>query len=254
MSRKNIVIFILLLTAWPLVQKASGWEWQFALGPWTLEPWASPVERHAEKMVGDEARRILAPLLSQFTAYTFEPHIQLHSRGYFVSAGCWRRLAADRFALGVAASYLDFSLPFSLTAEQGIVLFGFPVAHISTSGAGQIDLRTFMLAAQGRWRMLRSGRIDLYTGLGLTLLKFSGKLHLPLTARLESFLGTIELHESEDKTLAELRAENDDIPAWIMAPALTVSLHYRLGSKSRLFVEINLSQGTFLAVGLTLDN
>jgi hypothetical protein len=86
------------------------------------------------------------------------------------------------------------------------------------------------------------------------MLKFSGKLHLPLVARVESFLGTIELRKTEDKTLAELRSENNDIPAWILSPALTLSLHYRLGSKSRLFMEINLSQGTFLAVGLTLGN
>jgi hypothetical protein len=254
MRRKNIIIFILLLTARPLAQKAAGWEWQFALGPWTLEPWNSPVERKAEKMVGDEARHLLAPLLSEFTIIAFEPRVDLRSRGYFLSAGCWRRLAADRFALGISASYLDFSLPFSLTAEQEIILFGVPVAHIQTSGAGQIDLHTFMLAVQGRWRAFQSGRITIYTGLGITLLSFSGKLHLPLAARVETFLGTIELSKSEDKTLAELRAENTDIPAWLLSPALTVSLYYRLASKSRLFMEINLSQGTFLAIGLTLGN
>ena len=254
MRKTKLLFFWALLTAWPLAQKASGWEWQFSLGPWTLEPWTSPVAREAEKMVDDEARRLLAPLLSEFTIIAFEPRVDLRSRGYFLSVGCWRRLAADRFALGVSASYLYFSLPFSLTAEQEIILFGVPVAHIQTSGAGQIDLHTFMLAAQGRWRAFQSGRITIYTGLGITLLSFSGQMHLPLTARVETFLGTIELSKSEDKTLAELRAENADIPAWLLSPALTVSLHYRLGSKRRLFMEINLSQGTFLAVGLTLGN
>jgi hypothetical protein len=254
MRKGNFLLVLMLLAVWPLAQEASGWEWQFALGPWTLEPWTSPVASEAEKMVGDEARQLLTPLLSEFTVYAFESQINLHSRGWFASVGCWHRLAADKFALGLSASYLDFSLPFTLTHEQDIFLQNIHIAYINISGQGQIDLRTVMFTAQGRWRMLRSGRTDLYAGLGLTLLNFSGKLHLPLTARVETFLGTIELHDSEDKTLAELRAENDDIPAWILSPALTVSLHYRLGSKSRLFMEITMSQGTFLAVGLTLGD
>jgi hypothetical protein len=254
MRKTKLLFFWAFLTVWPLAQKASGWEWQFSLGPWTLEPWTSPVAREAEKMVGDEASHLLAPLLSEFTIISFSPRIKLSSSGYFLSAGCWRRLPGDKLALGFSASYLNFSLPFSLTAEQEIILFGVPVAHISTSGAGQIDLHTFMLAAQGRWRVFQSGQIAIYTGLGLTMLHFNGDLHLPLAAKVQTFLGTVELRKTEDKTLAELRAENDDIPTWILAPALTVSLHYRLGSKSRLFMEINLSQGTFLAVGLALDN
>jgi hypothetical protein len=254
MSKKSTVLSFIFLAALPLAQQAAGWEWQFSLGPWTLEPWASPVEREAEKMVGDEARQLLAPLLSEFTVFAFEPQIDLHSRGWFATVGCWHRLATDKFALGLSASYLDFSLPFTLLHEQDIFLQNIHIAYINISGQGQIDLRTVMFTAQGRWRMLHSGRTDLYAGLGLTLLKFSGKLHLPLTARIETFLGTIELHDSEDMTLAELRTENDDIPAWILSPALAVSLHYRLGSKSRLFMEINLSQGTFLAIGLALGN
>jgi hypothetical protein len=254
MRKTKLLFFWALLISWPLAQTASGWEWQFSLGPWTLEPWASPVAREAEEMVGNEVRQLLAPLLSEFTIVSFSPRIKLSSSGYFLSTGCWRLLKGNKLALGFSASYLDFSLPFTLAHEQDILFQNIPLAHVSTSGQGKIDLRTIMMAVQGRWRMLRSGRIDLYTGLGLTLLKFSGKLHLPLAAKVQTFLGTIELRETEDKTLAELRAENDDIPTWIMAPALSVSLHYRLGSKSRLFMEINLSQGTFLTVGLTLGN
>jgi hypothetical protein len=254
MRKKNIFLLFLLLTAWPLAQQAAGWEWQFAVGPWTLKPWTSPVARAAENMVGDEARRLLAPLLSEFTIFSFSPRIELNSSGYFLSAGCWRRLKGDRFALGFSVNYLDFSLPFTLTDEHDIYFQDIHIAHIDISGQGKIDLRTIMLGAHGRWRVLQSARIAVYAGLGLTLLSFSGDLYLPLTASVESFLGPAELHETEDRTLAELRAENDSIPAWILSPALTLSCHYRLGSKSRLFMEINLSQGTFLALGLTLGN
>lgn len=248
----SIYLFVLLLAAWPRAQQASGWEWQFSLGPWTLAPWTSPVAREAQQLVSDEAARLLAPLLSEFTIFAFDPQIDLRSRGWFATAGCWRRLNRDKFALGISASTLNFSLPFTLTAEQDIFFLDIPVAHISTSGQGQIDLRTIMLTAQGRWRILQAGRTGIYTALGVTLLHFSGDLHLPLTASVQTFLGTVEMRKSEDSTLEELRRKNYGIPAWILAPALSLSLHYRVGSKSRLLMEINLSQGTFLAIGLIM--
>ena len=248
----SICLFVLLLAAWPPAQQASGWEWQFSLGPWTLAPWTSPVAHEAQQLVSDEAARLLAPLLSEFTIFAFDPQIDLRSRGWFATAGCWRRLNRDRFALGISASYLNFSLPFTLTAEQDIFFLDIPIAHISTSSRGQIDLRTFMLTAQGCWRILQAGRTGIYTALGATMLHFSGDLHLPLTASVQTFLSTVELRKSEDSTLEELRRKNDGIPAWILAPALSLSLHYRVGSKSRLFMEISLSQGTFLAIGLIM--
>lgn len=252
MGNKKIFLALLLLTAWPLAQKASAWEWQFAVGPWTLEPWTSPVTRAAENMVEDEARRLLAPLLSEFTIFSFSPQIELHSRGWSATAGCWRRLKGDRFALGLSASYLDFSLPFTLNDKHDIYFQGIPLAHIDISGQGKIDLRTFMLTAQGRWRIFQADRVSIYSALGFTMLSFSGDLFLPLTASVESILGSTELVEVENRTLAELRAENNDIPAWILSPSLSLSLHYRLSARSRLFIDISLSQGTFLSAGLSL--
>jgi hypothetical protein len=54
-------------------------------------------------------------------------------------------------------------------------------------------------------------------------------------------------------TLEELRRENDSVPAWSLSPALGASLHYRLGRTSRLVIDAGLSQGTFLAAGLSID-
>jgi hypothetical protein len=250
MRKMSICLLLLLLAARLPAQQASNWEWQLTAGPWTLAPFTSPVSRQAERLVSEEAGRLLAPLLSEFTVFAFEPVIDLDSRGWFVTAGCWRRLQRGKFALGLSASALRFSLPFTLTAEQDIFFLDFPVAHIRTSGRGQIDLRTVMVALQGRWRILQKGRTGMYAALGLTLLHFSGNLHLPLTASAQTILGTIELTKSEDSTLEELRANNHDIPAWIAAPSLALSLHHRVGPKSRLALELNLSQGTFLAVGL----
>jgi hypothetical protein len=246
---KNKSVFLLLLLS-SITLTASDWEWQFALGPWTLHPWISPAQRQAERMVSAEARRLLAPLLSAFTITHFEPSVVMSSRGFFVNAGCWRRLGAGRFALGISASYLDFSLPFSLEDERDFYFQGLPLARVLTSGQGQVDLHTFMMKLQGRWRAFQSGRIAVYSGLGLNMLRFSGNLFLPLAASVQSFLGTFTLNKSEEITLADLRKNDDDIPAWILSPALSASLHYRLGVTSRLFIEIDLSQGTFLAAGL----
>jgi len=249
---KVIIIILLLLLCAPELE-AGGWEWQLSLGTWTLQPLASPVERLTARIVSEEVREILTPLLADFTVFSYEPKIDMRSQGFSFSAGVWRQLAAGRFAVGLAASYLSFDLPFSLKDMQNIYFQGIHVATITTSGEGSIDLRTFMLGAQGRWRVFQRGRTAVYTSLGMALLRFSGNLHLPLTARVDSILGSAELSRSEDMTLRKLREENDDIPAWSMAPALGAALHYRLGNSSRLYMEINLSQGTFLSTGVALD-
>lgn len=252
--RLLMICLLVWLASFSSVQGAQGWEWQFSLGPWTLEPWTSPVERQAEEMVSTEAGRLLAPLLSEFTVFAITPRVEMRSRGWSATVGCWRRLKNDRIALGVSASYLDFSLPFSLTDEREITLQGIPLARISTSGQGRVDLHTFMLTLQGRWRIVRTGRIALHAGMGLTLLGFNGNLYLPLTATVQSFLGTVVLRKTEDETLAELRTGNSDIPAWILAPAVSLSLHYRLGNWSRILIDFSLSQGTSLAVGISLGH
>ena len=238
-----------LLAALPLA--ASAWEWQLSFGPWTLQPWTSPAERQAQRIVSSEANRLLAPLLSEFSIIAFNPDIAMRSRGHFFSAGCWRRLGGGRFAVGLAAAWLDLALPFTLHDERDIYYQGFPVAHVATRGEGRLDLNTFMLEARTRWRVLRSGRFAAYAGPGLTLLRFNGALRLPLVASVQTIFGSIELRETEERTLAELRTDNADVPAWSLAPALYSSLHYRLGSGSRIFLEISLSQGTFLAAGIS---
>ncbi len=252
MHIKITLIIVLLLLCAPELD-AGGWEWQLSLGTWTLQPLASPVERLTARVVSEEVREMLTPLLGDFTVLSYEPKIDMRSQGVSFSAGVWRQLAAGRFAVGLSASYLNFALPFSLKDVQNIYFQGIHVATVTTSGEGSIDLRTFMLGAQGRWRVFQRGRATAYTSLGLALLRFSGDLHLPLTARVDSILGSAELSRSEDMTLDKLREESDDIPAWSMAPALGAALHYRLGKSSRLFIEINLSQGTFLSTGVALD-
>jgi hypothetical protein len=251
MLKKRFALAIFLLASLPLMQRGAGWEWQFSVGPWTLEPWTSPVERQAEKIVGSEAWRLLAPLLSDFTVIAFEPRVEMGSRGYSANIGCWRNLARDRLAIGAAVSYIHFALPFTLKDERDIYFQGIPLAHVATSGQGQIDLKSFMLTALARWRLFYSGKTTAYAGLGLTLLRLSGDLYLPVSASLRSILGTAELKKTEDMSLAELRKENDEVPPWVLSPALTASLHYRLGAGIRLILEISLSQGTALAAGVS---
>ena len=241
-------LLFLLLPILPL--SAAGWEWQLALGPWTLQPFTSPVERLAEKVVGEEASELLAPLLENFTVVSYSPRVAMRSGGTFFSAAAWRHLAAKRFAVGLGASYLRFDLPFTLRDDQEIFYRGIPVATITTRGEGRIRLRTFMLTAQGRWRAFQRGRATAYASLGLALLRFSGDLHLPLNARIRSLLGDAELDQVQDMTLDELRKENSGIPAWSVAPALGAALHYRLGTAVRLVIDAGLSQGTYLSAGL----
>lgn len=250
MKTKCILVFSLL--AFPPLC-AANWEWQLALGPWTLQPFTSPVERLAEKVVGEEAGEMLAPLLADFTVVSYSPRVAMRSGGTFFRAAVWRHLAAQRFAVGLAASYLRFDLPFTLRDVQELYYQGIPVATITTSGEGSIRLRTFMLAAQGRWRAWQRGRATAYASLGLALLRFSGDLHLPLSARIRSFLGDAELESCRDMSLDELREENSGIPAWSVAPALGAALHYRLGRALRLVIDASLSQGTFMSAGLGFD-
>jgi hypothetical protein len=248
--KKNGIGLLLLLASVALA--ASDWEWQLTAGPWTLAPLTSPAERQAQRIVSSEANRLLAPLLSEFAIIAIDPAIAMRSQGYFFSAGLWRRLAAGRFAVGLSAAIIDFSLPFTLLDERDIYYQGIPVAHVATRGAGRLDLRTFMLEARGRWRLLLAGRFAAHAAAGLTLLRLNGGLSLPLVASVQSIFGSAELRATEDRSLAELRQDNADIPAWILAPSLGVSLRYRLGRKARLVIEAGLSQGTFLAAGFSL--
>ncbi|MEI6614928.1 MAG: hypothetical protein WCL37_08520, partial [Chrysiogenales bacterium] len=164
----------------------------------------------------------------------------------------WHNLAAEKFALGVSASYLNFTLPFKLSAEQDFYLLDIPIAHISTRGDGRVNLRTIMLTAQGRWRISQGRRISTFASFGLALMPFNGDLYLPLTATVDSILGSVELTETEAKTISQLRTGSSAIPALILFPSLAVSLHYRLSQSTRLFIELNLSSGTYLSAGLSL--
>lgn len=249
--KKKWIRLLLLLTALPLA--ATGWEWEFAAGPWTLQPLAPPVERLAERIVAEEASELLAPLLGDFTVIRYQPEIAMRSQGNFLRAGFWRLLAANRFAVGLSADFIRFSLPFALNDQQDISYQGIPIATITTRSEGRIDLRTFMLAARGRWRAWQRGRATAYVNAGMTLLRFRGDLYLPLTVQIRSLLGDADLSRSQDMTLDELRQENDGVPAWSIAPALGASLHVRIGRSSRLFIDAGLSQGTFLAAGLSFD-
>ena len=243
-------LFVLFSIAIPFSLQAGRFEWQLAAGVWSLEPMTSPVASAATRLVREEADHIIAPLLSEFAFFTFQPHIQLHSHGYFFTASAWYKLAVEKFALGVSASYLHFTLPFLLTVEQDLYLFDVPIAHIGTRGEGRVDLRTIMLKIQGRWRISHGRRISFFASLGLILLPFNGDFYLPLTATVDSFLGRVELSKTEAATIAQLRTENSGIPALILSPTLAVSLHYRLTKKMRLLIELNLSPGTFLSTGL----
>jgi hypothetical protein len=254
MRKTFAAFFILLSIACPFLLQGGHLEWQLAAGAWSLKPFTSPVTRAATRLVQEEVDQLLAPLLSEFTLFSFQPEIKLDSDGYFFTVSAWYNLTAEKFALGVSGSYLHFTLPFVLSAEQDLYFFNIPVAHISVRGEGRVNLRTIMLKAQGRWRISQGRRISTFASFGLALLPFNGDLYLPLTATVDSILGSREITETETNTIAHLRAENNDIPALILFPFLAVSVHCRLSKSTRLFIELNLSSGTFLAIGMTLGN
>jgi len=241
-----VVLFILTI---PFSLQAGRFEWQLSAGTWTLQPFTSPVTTAATRLVQEEVDELLAPLLSEFTFFSLQPDIKLDSRGYFFTVSGWYNLAAEKFALGISASYLNFSLPFTLASEQDFFFMNVPIAHISASGRGQVDLRTIMLTARGRWQISRGPRFSTFASFGLTLMPFNGDLYLPLTATVDAFQYHQEFTEIEATTIARLRAENSDIPALILFPALAVSLHYRLSKSSQLFIELNFSSGTYLSAG-----
>jgi hypothetical protein len=243
-------LVVLFFIAIPLRLQAGHFEWQLAAGAWSLKPFTSPVTTAATRLVQEEVDQLIAPLLSEFTFFSFQPEIKLDSRGYFLTVSAWYKLAAEKFALGVSASYLHFTLPLLLTDAQDIYYQDIPLAHIETRGDGRLELRTIMLKAQGRWRISHGRRISIFASLGLTLLPFNGDFYLPLTVTIDSLFGRVELTKTEATTIAQLRVENSDIPALILSPTLAVSLHYRLTKKTQLLIELNLSPGTFLSAGL----
>lgn len=249
MRRIFPAVLVLFFVAIPLRLQGGRFEWQLTAGAWSLEPFTSPVAKAATRLIQEEVDDLLVPILSEFAFFTFQPRIQLSSRGYFFAVSTWYKLAAGKYALGISASYLHFTLPFRLSAEQDFFILDIPVAHVSTQGEGRLDLRTVMFKVQGRWRISHGRRISIFAGLGLSLMPFQGDYFLPLTVKVDSILGSVEFPYTENTTIARLRAENSDIPVLILSPALAVSMHYRLRTKTELLIELNLSPGTFISVG-----
>lgn len=251
MQAKFQVLFLLLVTASAL--PAASWEWQVSAGPWSLQPLTPPVERLAERVVAEEVDELLAPLLADLAAVHYAPRVALNSSGFSLNGTLWRRLASGRFGAGVSAGYLHLNLPFSLQDEQAFYFQGVPLASVKTSGQGLVSLRTFMLAAQGRWRAWQRGRATLHLHGGLALLRFRGRLSLPLQARLQTPLGQSAMNATLESTLEELARENGRVPSWSLSPAAGATLGYRLQGPVRILLALSLAQGTSLAAGLGFD-
>lgn len=244
---------ILLLLAAATALPAASWEWQVSAGPWSLQPLTPPLERLAERVVEEEVDELLAPLLADLAVVSYAPRVAMSSSGFSLHGTLWRRLASGRFGLGVSAGYLRLNLPFSLQDEQAFYFQGVPLATLKTSGQGLISLRTFMLAAQGRWRAWQRGRATLHLRGGLALLRFRGRLSLPLQARLQTLLGQAGMNATLDSTLDELARENGRVPSWSLSPAAGATLGCRLQGPVRILLELSLAQGTSLAAGLGFD-
>jgi hypothetical protein len=253
MDGKGVVVGI--LTAGMVVAGASmagAVEIRVGYGGWTLSPFHSIVETRCEEVIQSEFFELLNSILPESFLSPIRANVGFSSSGTFLSAEFWIPLPRSRFAVGLRGDLIDFRAPFTASAKETIDIFGFPIADLSGFGRGTVTLNGLGLSLLGRWTAVSSRRVDLSIRAGLSTFPFRGRVTMDLEASASTILGDLNYQGRLDRTIAEIREGNDEVPSWIVAPIVGLDCGVRITPRTGVFANLSISQGTFLSVGLFL--
>ncbi len=255
MARKRIfaggvaVLAIILVAA--SAAESAPVEVRFGFGGWTLEPLRSTIETRCEKMIRDEFFKILNSVLPSWVLSPVRTIIDSSSSGRSFYAEVWLPLGGGRLAVGLRGDAFDFHIPFTAAASETIQLIGWPVAELSAQGPGTIDLRGFGLTLLGRWKIVDLRKWSLAVRAGVSAFPFRGDLEMDQTLSAATPLGDYQFSGRIAESIADIRAQTDEVPSWIFAPAAGLDLGWRIDSRLSLFANVSLSHGTFYSAGLS---
>jgi hypothetical protein len=251
--KQRAILAGLILLAWPGIIQVQPLEIQVHYGPWTLSPFKSMAEEYSERLIEEEVKSMVEPILPVFFHPDYSQDFHLSSSGQFLSLSLLYHLKNRKFAVGVKTIYSDFRLPFRLSTTQSFDILGFPLARTDTQASGHVKLQTLILSLLGKWNIFSGRTFVLSAASGITLFPFVGHVSLQQTTTITTLLGSYTYEDSEEETIDQFRREFGIIPGCILSPLFSLSLKIRLWKKTGLSLDATLSQGTYLSGGLFLE-
>ena len=244
----TLLLFILILVS---VVQAGELEFQLSYGRWTMSPFVSFVERETENLIKSELTRLLDPIFPRDVYSTFQS-VDISSSGEILTFSIWYNFGKSRFSLGFKGEYFNFKLPYSINSEQSVNIFDYQLISMETNGQGEVRLNSVMLSLLSRWRIFSLSKFRFYLFGGLTLLPYSGEISLEQITLLQTPVGDISYDGNYSETIKNIREWDDSVPSLLISPVFGICLKYDLARRLGIIVDLNISQGTFVAVGLSI--
>jgi hypothetical protein len=248
--RYRIFVFSLVLLILAGVLCAGELEVQLSAGRWSLSPFTSAVERETEKLIRDEFRLLLSPIFGENEFSLFQPQIDLRSSGYFLSMALWYNFSNSPFSIGLKGQYYNFTIPYSAFAEQSIEILGLELTKVEAHGKGELKLNSIGASILGRWAFVLQPKIRVSLFGGLNFFPYKGTIYIDGQISVSSKFGDFEYRQSDSFTLGEIRKWNDRVPSLLIAPELGLCVQFKFARRLGALLEVSVSQGTYLSVGL----
>jgi len=249
MKTRRIAIGIFLL-AGAVYGQSRPFDIQVSFGGWSLSPFRSIVERECERLIKNEFSKLVESAIPNDLLTPLLSSVDLSSSGHFFSLAASYRFGEGRFSVGLRGDYFDFRVPYSLSVNESLEIWGFPLAALEGQGQGTVRLSGLAVSVLGRWTPLMTKRVDLSLQAGLMMLPFQGKILLDLTAALKTALGDLQFSGSFDDTFDEIRELGLDLPSVIFSPTFGIEFRYRFLPDAGFYLNATAAQGSFLSGGL----
>lgn len=223
---------------------------QLSYGGWSLSPFRSVVERECERLIKSEFNKLVESTIPNDLLTPLLSNIDLSSSGSVFSLAAWYRFGESRLSAGLRGDYFAFRVPYSLSVNESLEIWGLPIVALEGRGNGEVHLDGIAVSVLGRWTPLMTKRVDLSLQAGLMMLPFQGKILLDLTAALKTVLGDLQFSGSFDDTFDEIRDLGLDLPSVIFSPTLGIEFRYRFLPDAGFFLNATVAQGSFFSGGL----
>lgn len=246
----NVIFILTVFLLLSDISEAGKLELQISYGRWTLSPFTTVVERESEELIQKELRRLLSPSYPENVYSLYSPQVDLGSSGYFLSLAVWYNFANSPFSIGLKGQYFDFRVPFSAFIEQSFTILGQELIRIETRGEGDLKLSSISASVLGRWTFLLQPKFQLSVFGGLNLFPYKGTIFLDGQVLIRSPLGDVLYQQSDSPTLDDVRQWDDQIPSLLVSPELGLSFQYRFTRRVGVFIDVAISQGASVSLGM----
>jgi hypothetical protein len=245
-----LAAFLAVLLAAPTTAAAVV-EVRIGFGGWTLSPFHTLIESRCEKTVQGEFYELLNSALPEWILSPVRTDIDMTSSGRSLYAEIWVPLGQSRFALGARGDVFRFRIPFTASASETIQVIGLPVADLYGTAAGAVVFDGLGISLLGRWKAFSSRYFDLALRAGVSGFPFRGRITMDMALLAQTPLGEDTYSGRLNRTIAEIRESDDDVPALVVAPVAGLEIGFHLDRRWSLYANISVSHGTFYSAGIS---